>query len=152
MSETVLLFQGKYYDVGTKVKFIRKYQWNSVTEGTIIWIEPNSITIETYNDINYNIFVSDVDKMIKEIIEPIYYTGSVQPPIQPSASGTDVLYKGVEANKNRNYPSEGDVEVGWIWYIIIMLVGAIFKDRWIIWVVATFYFFSWKNGFLGGKK
>lgn len=152
MSETVLLFQGKYYDVGTKVKFIRKYQWNSVTEGTIIWIEPNSITIKTYNDINYNIFVSDVDKMIKEIIEPIYYTGSVQPPIQPSASGTDVLYKGVEANKNRNYPSEGDVEVGWIWYIIIMLVGAIFKDRWIIWVVATFYFFSWKNGFLGGKK
>lgn len=152
MSETVLLFQGKYYDVGTKVKFIRKYQWNSVTEGTIIWIEPNSITIKTYNNINYNIFVSDVDRMIKEIIEPIYYTGSVQPPIQPSASGTDVLYKGVEANKNRNYPSEGDVEVGWIWYIIIMLVGAIFKDRWIIWVVATFYFFSWKNGFLGGKK
>ena len=152
MSETVLLFQGKYYDVGTKVKFIRKYQWNSVTEGIIIWIEPNSITIKTYNDINYNIFVSDVDRMIKEIIEPIYYTGSVQPPIQPSASGTDVLYKGVEANKNRNYPSEGDVEVGWIWYIIIMLVGAIFKDRWIIWVVATFYFFSWKNGFLGGKK
>ena len=152
MSETVLLFQGKYYDVGTKVKFIRKYQWNSVTEGTIIWIEPNSITIKTYNDINYNIFVSDVDKMIKEIIEPIYYTGSVQPPIQPSASGTDVLYKGVGANKNRNYPSEGDGEVGWIWYIIIMLVGAIFKDRWIIWVVATFYFFSWKNGFLGGKK
>ena len=152
MSETVLLFQGKYYDVGTKVKFIRKYQWNSVTEGTIIWIEPNSITIKTYNDINYNIFVSDVDRMIKEIIEPIYYTGSVQPPIQPSASGTDVLYKGVEANKNRNYPSEGDIEVGWIWYIIIMLVGAIFKDRWIIWVVATFYFFSWKNGFLGGKK
>lgn len=146
------MFQGKYYDVGTKVKFIRKYQWNSVTEGTIIWIEPNSITIKTYNDINYNIFVSDVDRMIKEIIEPIYYTGSVQPPIQPSASGTDVLYKGVEANKNRNYPSEGDVEVGWIWYIIIMLVGAIFKDRWIIWVVATFYFFSWKNGFLGGKK
>ena len=147
MSETVLLFQGKYYDLGTKVKFIRKYQWNSVTEGKIIWIEPNSITIKTYNDINYNIFVSDVDRMIKEIIEPIYYTGSVQPPIQPSASGTDVLYKGVEANKNRNYPSEGDVEVGWIWYIIIMLVGAIFKDRWIIWVVATFYFFSWKNGF-----
>ena len=146
------MFQGKYYDVGTKVKFIRKYQWNSVTEGTIIWIEPNSITIKTYNNINYNIFVSDVDRMIKEIIEPIYYTGSVQPPIQPSASGTDVLYKGVEANKNRNYPSEGDVEVGWIWYIIIMLVGAIFKDRWIIWVVATFYFFSWKNGFLGGKK
>ena len=138
--------------MGTKVKFIRKYQWNSVTEGIIIWIEPNSITIKTYNDINYNIFVSDVDRMIKEIIEPIYYTGSVQPPIQPSASGTDVLYKGVEANKNRNYPSEGDVEVGWIWYIIIMLVGAIFKDRWIIWVVATFYFFSWKNGFLGGKK
>ena len=138
--------------MGTKVKFIRKYQWNSVTEGTIIWIEPNSITIKTYNDINYNIFVSDVDRMIKEIIEPIYYTGSVQPPIQSSASGTDVLYKGVEANKNRNYPSEGDVEVGWIWYIIIMLVGAIFKDRWIIWVVATFYFFSWKNGFLGGKK
>lgn len=146
------MFQGKYYDVGTKVKFIRKYQWNSVTEGTIIWIEPNSITIKTYNNINYNIFVSDVDRMIKEIIEPIYYTGSVQPPIQPSASGTDVLYKGVEANKNRNYPSEGDVEVGWIWYIIIILVGAIFKDRWIIWVVATFYFFSWKNGFLGGKK
>ena len=72
MSETVLLFQGKYYDVGTKVKFIRKYQWNSVTEGTIIWIEPNSITIKTYNDINYNIFVSDVDRMIKENEAAVY--------------------------------------------------------------------------------
>ena len=53
----------------------------------------------------------------------------------------------------RECPPKWDVEIGWIWYIVIMVVGAIFKDRWLIWIGATAYFFLWKSGFLnGGKK
>lgn len=34
---------------------------------------------------------------------------------------------------------------GWIAYIAVMLVFSIFKDRLGIWVVATCYFFHWRN-------
>lgn len=35
------------------------------------------------------------------------------------------------------------LESGIIWYIIIMVGGAIFKDAYLIWVFATIYFVAW---------
>ena len=36
-----------------------------------------------------------------------------------------------------------DVFVGVLIYIVIMCIGAIFKDRWMIWIVATAIFGFW---------
>ena len=64
----------------------------------------------------------------------------------------------IEVEKTNNRISKGkptsyvDTSIGWIWYIIIMIVGAIFNDRFLIWIMTTIIFFLWKNGKLRGKK
>lgn len=56
-------------------------------------------------------------------------------------------------NTSRRRPPNWQVEMGITWYIIIMLVCALFKDRWIGWIFITSYFVLWLNGFMnGGKK
>ena len=80
--------------------------------------------------------IMDLDKFIVEIIDPVYYN-------QPEQ---------IQLVNNRNVPPAWDVEIGWIWYIFIMIVGTIFNDRLIIWIVASAVFFLWKAGKLGGKK
>ena len=122
------------YDVGTKVRFKQKYQWQGITEGTVIRINPNSIDVKHEGDVT-TIYRWDIESKIIEIVEPVYYTKVIE-----------------SLPNNRVYPSESSVELGWIWYIIIMVVGAIFKDKLMIWVCATAYFFMWKNGLFGGRK
>ena len=48
----------------------------------------------------------------------------------------------------REKPPSWNIEVGWVWYIAIMLIATIFKDRVMIWAFATAVFFLWKKGFL----
>lgn len=36
-----------------------------------------------------------------------------------------------------DHPNTVDNVTATIWYIIIMLVGAVFNDRWLIWIIAT---------------
>ena len=135
--EYFIRYQGKYYDVGTKLKFYH----TSTT-----FVPPIIGTIENFTGTwahirgedgeLYSISTSSQCRSspIVEIIEPVYYVST-------------------ERLNNRNYPSDGEMEIGWIWYTIIMVVGLIFKDRWIIWIFATAYFFVWKTGLLrGGKK
>ena len=129
------IYKGVEYAPGTKVKI------KTLRNGEQI--------MTYYSGVNTRAFVSDspyvcsirawppyVDHLnIIEIVEPVY------PP-----------EKQVPQNK-RQCPPSWDVEIGWIWYILIMLVGLIFKDRWLIWIITTVVFFSWKSGLLnGGKK
>lgn len=54
---------------------------------------------------------------------------------------------------NRRRPPTWQVEMGITWYVIIMVVLALFKERWMGWVCITAYFVLWISGFLnGGKK
>jgi hypothetical protein len=77
------------------------------------------------------------DRLIVEIIKPVYYTGPIYS----------------EYPNERNSPPSWDVEMGWIYYILAMIVGTLFNARWVIYIFATVIFFAWKNGFLnGGNK
>lgn len=78
------------------------------------------------------------ERYIIEIIYPVYYTDKSTP----------------ITTSDRIQPPAWDVEIGWVWYILIIAVGSIFKDRIGIWAMATAYFFLWKNGFFNrkGKK
>lgn len=131
--EYCIKYQGQCYDVGTRLKFYRS---------GIMWTDPIAGTVEKF--VNSYVFIKGDDghlyefsiirqesfeKIIVEIIEPVYY--------QEPAKVT----KHKEA-----VPPEEDIFIGWVWYIIIMLVGVIFKDRLSIWITATVIFFLWKNG------
>jgi len=136
--EYFIRFQGKCYDVGTRLKFKRSTaKWERVLEGKIEWIGRHVFYIRLTDGCGCELSkVWPLDNIIIEIIEPVYYE-------EPQK----VYVRGGPC------PPEGELFVGWVWYIVIMLVGIIFKDRFAIWVFATVVFFLWKNGFLnGGKK
>jgi hypothetical protein len=134
--EYFIRYKGLCYDVGTKLK-INRY---GIKEGEIeefiggtAYIRFTDGSLVGYSTMPNMI---DFDKLIIEIIKPVYWIPEEHTPAD-----------------NRNRPAPWDVELGWIWYIIIMVVGAIFKDRLLIWFFTTAIFFLWKNGFLnGGKK
>lgn len=125
-----LEYKGKLYDVGTKVRI--KTRWNGIQEATFYgwgdWpFRGEKVTGQFYS--------FDADKYIVEIIDPV-----------------EIIVEQTDVN-NRDCPPSWDVEIGWVWYIVIMGAGIIFKERLLIWVFATAIFFLWKNGFLnGGKK
>lgn len=143
--ENFIRYNGKCYDVGTRMRFYNipcGYQKQfggrpaeGVVEKFIMGDAYIRLTDGSVNAMPTGSGLVNFDKIIIEIIEPVYY---------------------VELEKtktNRNCPMPWEIEIGWIWYILIMLVGTIFKDRWLIYIVATAYFFLWKNGCLnGGKK
>ena len=122
-----LKYKGIKYDIGTKVKL--KTKWNGIVTTTFLG--------NTKYDCPYafNSLMPPEDYIV-EIVEPVYYK-----PQNVSSS-----------NNNKVRPFKGDVQIGWIWYIIIMVVGSIFNDRLLIWIGATAYFFLWKNGYLNGDK
>ena len=139
--EYFIRYKGLFYDVGTRLRFKAYsygYYWG-IKEGEVEKFIGTTAFIRGDDGVLYEYsttkWLVNFDKVIIEIIEPVYYDMERA------------------TNNNHNYPSSWDAEIGWIWYIIIMVVGSIFKARLMIWIFATAYFFLWKSGFLkGGKK
>lgn len=129
MKNIYLYYKGQYYDVGTVVKIQTK--WNGIKEATFYgWGAQGGFWRDGITD---NCHWFETEKYIVEIVKPVY----PKDPVKVS---------------NYNGPASWDIEIGWIWYILIMMVGTIFNDRLLIWFVATIIFFSWKSGKFGGNK
>lgn len=50
-----------------------------------------------------------------------------------------------EAYINNEHPDAIGSGMATLWYIIVMLVGAVFNDRWLIWIVTTVIWWSYIN-------
>lgn len=133
-------YKNEYYDVGTLCKIkgingpvlVEFMGWQDMNRGCFKAVNPNQSN-ELYNTYN----LQGVMDYCLEIITP------VRPDLQPITI--------IQTNTNK--PPSWDVEVGWIWYIVIMLITIVFKERIGLWILETFIFFTWKNGtFKGGKK
>ncbi len=132
--EYFVRYKGKCYDVGTRLKF-KTSKWCEGLEGTIEWISHNVFYVRLIDGSGRQLSkMYSLDNTIIEIIEPVYYEEKPQ------------------EIDNRVYPSMGDIDIGWVWYILVMIVGVIFNARLLIWIVATVVFFSWKNGLFNGGK
>ena len=133
--EYFVRYQGKCYDVGTKLRF-KPTSGSYIKEGTIVHIDCNHIYIRLIDGSRWRLSkICGLEKTIVEILEPVYYE---EPPKKNVRRGV--------------CPSENDIFLGWILYILTMLVGTRFSARILIWIVATVVFFSWKNGLLKGKN
>lgn len=99
----------------------------------------DNITVHDFIADHLHIMVKDyeLDDCIIQIIEPVRWE--------------DIKEKSRIGSKSGTIPPEGDIFIGWIFYILIMAIGVIFKQRLLIWVFATAVFFLWKNGFLNKK-
>ena len=69
-----------------------------------------------------------------EIIKPVYY----QEP-EPSKQQNIFFRTG-----SGSWDAHNKVCIGFVWYVLVMFLAIIFKDRLIIWVIATIVYFLWK--------
>ena len=138
MNRDCMEYKGKCYGVGTRLR-IRPRGLSVFRVGTIIACNGGSIVVKFDDGFSESIgklYIQRCDDI--EIITPVY------------CEDTNI---NAPTKSNNNCPPSWEVEVAWIWYIVIMLVLVIFKARWIGWIATTAIFFLWKNGFFnGGKK
>jgi hypothetical protein len=137
LARVYMKYQGQYYDKGTRVKI--KGPRGLVTATFVGWRYQGRGCFEadsgSYFDLYDTYNFAAANKFIEEIIEPVY------PKLQPVTVRID----------NRDKPPSWDVEVAWIWYIVIMFILMFFKARWLGWIAATVIFFGWKNGYFNKK-
>lgn len=116
-----LFYKGQYYDVGTKVKI--KTQWHGEMITTFLGYG------RFENVSKYEIPIcAQIERYIVEIIEPVYYK---EPEPTP------------QKRKFFSLPAGDGPFYALLWYIAVMVVGTIFNDRWLIWIVATLIFFGY---------
>lgn len=136
-------FNGEYYDVGTIAKIKGPYGpvlarfvgWKYGDVGCFDPVDNNWIGLyDTYNQAGVMVYCI-------EIIVPV----------KPKLQQTEYR-SGIYRTQDRDKPPSCDVDIAWIWYIIVMAVAVIFNDRVLIWIFASALFFLWKNGFLNNKK
>lgn len=143
LAKKYMKFKGEYYDVGTicKVKgpfgpvIVRFCGWKS--DGRRCFEPVGEKWVHLYDTYNR----AGVMDYCLEIIVPV--KPNVQKTEEPS---------GGYGLPERDKPPSWDIDVAWIWYIVIMAVATIFKDRLMIWTFVSAVFFLWKNGFLNNKK
>lgn len=130
------IYNGIEYKEGTKVKILTsRYGEQIMVYSDSPWLSEFKSDKPTVP--NIKVSTPNVEYLkITEIVEPVYARNTI-----------------IDTTTSDKYrPAPWDVEIGWIWYIIIMVVGTIFNCRWLIWIFATVIFFGWKYGFLGGKE
>ena len=137
------VYQGIAYGIGTRVRLKEHMHcptyahivkndiyvfYNSTQNGLYMFHWDDSVERPKHiKGLQKNIYNCDLD--IAEIIEPVYpqWISWQQKTIQ------DMSNKSVCA----------DVFGGVLIYIVIMCIGAIFKDRWTIWLIGTTIFGLW---------
>lgn len=144
LAKKYMKYKGEYYDVGTIAKI--KGPYGPVLARFVGWRYGDRGCFELVDDKAFGLYDTynraGVMDYCLEIVVP------VKPNLQQAETPTDKY-----SLPDREKPPSWDVDVAWIWYIVIMVVAAIFKDKWLIWGFTTLIFFGWKNGFLnGGKK
>lgn len=131
-------YKGVRYYAGTKFKMnhpmfpslkveavFNGYSWDNEQVISAFYYDYNSMGNVRKNGIS--IKKADIDDAILEICDGNYY---------------DEL----EAKKHYRKDSEVPiVKMGWIMYIFIMCLLVIFKDAWMGWIAATWFFFTWRH-------
>jgi hypothetical protein len=145
LASKYMKFRGEYYDVGTICKIKGPYGPRVVK--FMGWhFDNNRWNFELVNKGEGGLYDrydnAGVNMYCIEIIVPI--KAQLQSVADQSGNNFGL--------PERDKPPSWDIEVAWIWYIVIMAVATIFKDRFLIWGFTTAVFFLWKNGFLNNKK
>jgi hypothetical protein len=144
LADKYMKYKGEYYDVGTICKIKGPYG-PRLARFTGWKFGNDRNNFELVNKGDYGLYNSYNRAGVND------YCLEIVVPVKPNLQKTEASCNGFGL-PGRDKPPSWDVEVAWIWYIVIMAVGTIFKDRFLIWGFASAVFFLWKNGFLNNKK
>ena len=127
-------YNGQYYDVGTKVKMKIK---GEIIETTYLGSGGKYARYQ-FEGIEHTFNACpNLHHIIIEIVEPVYYQ---EPPVDESKKENIFFRTGSGSAAHSD-----DVFHGFLLYLAVMLGGIIFKDRWLIWIMATIVYFGWKK-------
>lgn len=136
MNSDYFEYKGVKYGVGTKV-LVKDLCYGQTKATFYGWQAYGSFRDSRFD---CGISINDIDKKIIEIIEPVYWS-----PTEDVSSNYGEKSNIFTRSGSGSWQSDDEITYGLIWYIVIMLIGTIFNDRWIIWIAATIIFFSWKH-------
>ena len=137
MNNDYFEYKGVKYGIGTKV-LVKDLCYGSSEAVFTGWKSFKSF--ESDRPTISRITIDDINTHIIKIIEPVYWQPPEDIPTNRGKKSNIFTRTG-----SGSWQSADEVTYGLIWYIVIMLIGAIFNDRWIIWTAATIIFFSWKH-------
>ena len=122
-------FNGRYFGVGTKVLLKDPFYGTGRAEfvGLNCILRPIYVGVEPGFDYEISDVCANHRPRVLEIVEPVE--------VFPKINSTPYCTQG--------YPSQGEVQMGWVWYIVIMLLLTIFEDRILGWCCTTFFFWMW---------
>lgn len=123
------IYDGDKYRAGTQ--FIMEYKGKEVTARFMNRLSPDSIDVVLIGDKQEILTMMSIkDDDLNEKIIRILLTN---------------WYDEMEMKKKYLKDSQmPELVVGWILYIVIMLILIIFNDRIIGWIAASVYFFTWR--------
>lgn len=136
------IYHGVAYGVGTKVilsdEFASKYSYKrkniphiftaSYSDGyNIFYMQDDG----TKSCLKSSIGIDNYDEDIKEIVYPVY------------ANIQHTSWQKQAINNMMSGKFHADIFDGVVIYLAVMVVGAIFKDRWLLWIAATIIFINW---------
>ncbi len=121
-------YKGQKYGYGTKLKVRTRY-WGIV--------ETTYLGDRRFDGLTaYDLAVGpNPESYIVEIIEPVYY---MEPELEPGKQANIFFRTGSGSAQH-----DDDVFHGFLLYLAVMIGGIIFKDRWLIWIMATIVYFTW---------
>lgn len=129
-SKYMLQFNNQFYGSGTKVLLDDL----GTIKTAIFWDQLNHLDKPKFEAIGEHAgtYISETARVV-QILE------AVELPV-----GNAYLRELTQVDANiRGYPSKGEVQMGWVWYIVIMLLLTIFKDRIYGWCFTTLFFWMW---------
>lgn len=133
MKEKYFVYKGKKYNSGTII-IIR---WGCTFSRTVMNAQATFIEHDLLND-QYVVEVYGKEHLYSEkqfysVLCMVVANNKVDTAKEP------------KEYKIRNELSIDGLLIAWIWYIFIMVVGAIFYDRIGIWILASVIFFNYRN-------
>lgn len=136
-------FQGVKYGVGTIAKVPRMLKVGLLSREQIMeeaeFVGGACFVFKNLNG-SINLYESSGHMSGKyeqyiEIVNPVYYQ-EPDPPQPPN-----IFFR----TGSGSWDAHNEVCVGFVWYIAVMLLAVIFKDRLAIWALATIVYFLWKS-------
>ena len=155
-------YKGKTYSKNTRIKVSQKYIDNHLYEGMPIWpyarfdktIIKNNKAYCMFSICEFNscrelnahagyfvVSASDLDILIDEIRKPVVKENIAS---QPAVILENDISSQSAAISKKDWRTKG-MGIAWIAYIATLMASLIFKDFYIIWIVASCVFFKYRK-------
>lgn len=167
-SRSFMYYKNQYYINGTIVEISDTYQNHSRFNGKKIWkyarfdhriSGPNGVyyffcitNIDSLSLRSMNVDRQAINEYASYFTVPIYMLdnaiGQIIKPIKLSQNECEAINIGLinTINNPKSDCENPELLIAWIAYVIVLIASLIFRQFYLVWIVASFIFFGWRKG------